>query len=171
GNDVGRFYEAPLQMKANGGMFFIDDFGRQIIRPVDLLNRWIVPLEKRVDYLTLLTGKKIEMPFDELLVFSTNLNPEDLADEAFLRRIKFKVRAEDPDLGQFVQIMQLICGQRGVPYDESGMRYMIDKWWRASSRPLRMCQPRDIVDQLIAIAQYLMREPTLSPELIDRACQ
>jgi DNA-binding MarR family transcriptional regulator len=169
-NDVGRFYEAPLQMKANGGIFFIDDFGRQIVRPVDLLNRWIVPLEKRIDFLTLMTGKKIEVPFDELLVFSTNLNPEDLADEAFLRRIKFKVNVEDPDLPQFVQIMQLVCQARGVTYSENGLYYMLEKWWEPSGRPLRMCQPRDILDQLIAIARYLMREPALEPDLLDRAC-
>jgi hypothetical protein len=170
-NEVGRFYEAPLQMKANGGIFFIDDFGRQVIRPVDLLNRWIVPLEKRVDYLTLMTGKKIEMPFDELLVLSTNLNPEDLADEAFLRRIKFKVHVEDPDLPQFAQIMQLVCRARGVTYDEGALRYMLETWWRPTRRPLRMCQPRDIVDQLTAIARYQMRTPALHSDLIDLACR
>lgn len=169
-NEVGKFYEAPLQMKANGGILFIDDFGRQIVRPVDLLNRWIVPLEKRVDFLTLMTGKKIETPFDQLLVFSTNLNPVDLADEAFLRRIKFKVHAVDPDLAQFTQIMQLVCRGRGVPFDEAGLRHMLDSWWRSTGRPMRMCQPRDIVDQLVAIARYLKREPTLSPDLLDRAC-
>lgn len=169
-NEVGRFYEAPLQMKASGGIFFIDDFGRQIIQPVDLLNRWIVPLEKRVDFLTLLTGKKISVPFDQLLVFSTNLNPEDLVDEAFLRRIKFKVNVEDPDLDQFTEIMQLVCRSRGVPFDEAGMRYMLDKWWKPTGRPLRMCHPRDVIDQLVAIAQYLMREPALTPDLLDRAC-
>jgi hypothetical protein len=169
-NDVGRFYEAPLQMKANGGVFFIDDFGRQIIRPADLLNRWIVPLEKKIDFLTLMTGKKVEIPFDELLIFSTNLNPEDLADEAFLRRIKFKVYASDPDLPQFVKVMQLVCRQRGIPYDDHGVEYMLDKWWRPHGRPLRMCHPRDIVDQLTAIARYLERRPELVPDLLDRAC-
>lgn len=170
-NEVGRFYEAPLQMKANGGMLFIDDFGRQIVRPVDLLNRWIVPLEKRVDFLTLLTGKKIEVPFDELLVFSTNLQPEDLVDEAFLRRIKFKVNVEGPDLAQFKRIFELVCQSRGIPYDERGVQYMLERWWHPSDRPLRMCQPRDIVDQIVAIARYLMREPALTPDLIDRACR
>jgi hypothetical protein len=169
-NEVGKYYEAPLQMKANGGIFFIDDFGRQIVRPADLLNRWIVPLEKRVDFLTLVTGKKIEIPFDELLVFSTNLNPEDLADEAFLRRIKFKVNAEDPDLDQFAQIAQLVCQARGVPFDSIGLQYMLDRWWAPTNRPLRMCQPRDILDQLIAIARYQMREPRLDPDLLDQAC-
>ena len=169
-NEVGRYYEAPLQMRANGGIFFIDDFGRQTMRPADLLNRWIVPLEKRVDFLTLLTGRKIQVPFDELLVFSTNLNPEDLVDEAFLRRIKFKVNVEDPDLPQFTQIMQLVCQARGVPFDQAAMQYMLDKWWRPGNRPLRMCHPRDILDQLIAISRYLMCEPGLSADLLDRAC-
>jgi len=169
-NEVGRYYEAPLQMRANGGIFFIDDFGRQTMRPADLLNRWIVPLEKRVDFLTLLTGRKIQVPFDELLVFSTNLNPEDLVDEAFLRRIKFKVSVEDPDLPQFAEIMQLVCQARGVPFNQGSMQYMLDKWWRPGNRPLRMCHPRDILDQLIAIARYRMCEPTLSTDLLDHAC-
>src|SRR6185436_8938215 len=90
-NETGKFYEAPLQMKANGGMFLIDDFGRQMVRPQDLLNRWIVPLEKKVDFLNLMTGKKLAIPFDQLIVFSTNLDPKDLVDDAFLRRIKFKI--------------------------------------------------------------------------------
>jgi len=169
-NAVGRYYEAPLQMKANGGMFFIDDFGRQIVSPRELLNRWIVPLEKRVDYLTLVTGKKIEVPFDELLVFSTNLNPEDLTDEAFRRRIKFKVNVEDPNLAQFTEVMQLVCKARNVPFDEAGLQYMLDKWWKTDGRNLRMCQPRDILDQIVAISHYMNREPTLCPDLIDRAC-
>ena len=100
-NAIAKFYEAPLQMKANGGVFVVDDFGRQRIRPRDLLNRWIVPLESRVDYLTLHTGKKFEMPFDVLIVFATNLNPESLADEAFLRRIPYKIYAKNPTTEEF----------------------------------------------------------------------
>src|SRR5262249_24963483 len=95
-NPIGKFYEAPLQMKANGGIFMIDDFGRQQVRPMELLNRWIVPLEKKYDYLTTATGNKVEVPFDVLLIFSTNLDPTQLADEAFLRRIKFKIEVRDP---------------------------------------------------------------------------
>ena len=117
-NPIGKFYEAPLQMKANGGIFMIDDFGRQQVRAMDLLNRWIVPLEKRYDYLTTITGTKIEVPFDELLIFSTNLDPTQLADEAFLRRIKFKIEMRDPAEHQWRQIWRLVCKGRKVEYDE-----------------------------------------------------
>ena len=99
-----KYYEAPFQMKANGGMFLIDDFGRQQVRPRELLNRWIVPLEKRVDYLTLATGRKIDVPFDAVIVFSTNLNPEELVDEAFLRRIRYKIHIVDPSWEEFREI-------------------------------------------------------------------
>ena len=108
-NDTGKFYEAPLQMKANGGIFMIDDFGRQQLRPMDLLNRWIVPLEKRYDYLTTVAGTKIEVPFEQLLIFSTNLDPTQLADEAFLRRIKFKIEIRNPDESQYRKIWALVC--------------------------------------------------------------
>ena len=166
-----RIYEAPLQLKANGGMFLIDDFGRQMMRPQELLNRWIVPLEKRVDYLTLVTGKKIQIPFDQLIVFSTNLDPKDLVDDAFLRRIKFKIDVKDPSRDHFTRIMQLMCRVRNVPFHEGGLSYMLDKWWQPYERPLRMCQPRDILDQMIAIAKYKQVEPDMaSADLIDRAC-
>src|SRR5581483_4033169 len=154
-NPVGKYYEAPLQMKANGGMFLIDDFGRQMIRPQDLLNRWIVPLEKRIDFLNLLTGKKLAIPFEELIVFSTNLDPADLVDEAFLRRIKFKINVVDPDEEQFHTIFRMVCRQRGIEFDEHAFEYLLNAWYRpARGQPLRMCHPRDIVDQLIAIAKY-----------------
>jgi hypothetical protein len=170
-SEIGRFYEAPLQMKANGGMFLIDDFGRQMMRPQDLLNRWIVPLEKRIDFLTLVTGKKIQIPFDQLIVFSTNLDPKDLVDDAFLRRIKFKIDVKDPSREHFAEIMKLMCRVRNVPFHEAGLSYMLDKWWAPFERPLRMCQPRDILDQMIAIAKYKQVEPDLAAaELIDRAC-
>ncbi|MBI2755591.1 MAG: hypothetical protein HYX52_02675 [Chloroflexi bacterium] len=170
-SEIGKFYEAPLQMKANGGMFLIDDFGRQAMRPQDLLNRWIVPLEKKVDYLTLVTGKKIQIPFDQLIAFSTNLDPKDLVDDAFLRRIKFKIDVKDPSKEHFTQIMQIMCRVRNVPFNEAGLEYMLDTWWQPFDRPLRMCQPRDILDQMIAIAKYKQVVPDLgSADLIDRAC-
>jgi predicted ATPase with chaperone activity len=170
-NDRGKFYEAPLQMKANGGMFLIDDFGRQMIRPQDLLNRWIVPLEKRVDFLNLMTGKKLAMPFEQLIVFSTNLDPKDLVDEAFLRRIKFKINVVDPTEDQFRAIFRMMCERRGVEYNETALRYMLDTYYHPVNRPLRMCQPRDILDQIVAIAKYKMIPATLNQALIDRACQ
>ncbi len=165
-----RFYEAPFQMKANGGIFLIDDFGRQQCRPIDLLNRWIVPLEKRYDYLTTITGKKIEIPFDQLLIFSTNLDPNQLADEAFLRRIKFKIEVRDPDESQWRQIWGLVCRNRKVELDSKGLDYLVEKWYKPFNRPFRMCHPRDILDQMISIAKYNMEPPTFSPDLIDAAC-
>jgi hypothetical protein len=169
-NTVGKFYEAPLQMKANGGIFMIDDFGRQQVRPMDLLNRWIVPLEKKYDYLTTITGTKIEVPFDQLLIFSTNLDPTQLADEAFLRRIKFKIEIRDPDEYQWRQIWRLVCKGRQVEYDDAGIDYLVEKWYRPTGRPFRMCQPRDLLDQMISIAKYNMERVTFTPDLIDAGC-
>lgn len=170
-SDVGKYYEAPLQMKANGGTFLIDDFGRQMVRPIELLNRWIVPLERRIDYLTLQTGKKLEVPFDQLLLLSTNLNPADLADEAFQRRIRFRVGVDDPDEGQFAQVFRAVCAAKQVPFDPAGLEWLLATWWRPYKRPMRMVQPRDLINQLIAIARYLGRPPAMHPDLLDRACR
>jgi predicted ATPase with chaperone activity len=169
-NQVGKFYEAPLQMKANGGIFMIDDFGRQQVRAMDLLNRWIVPLEKKYDYLNTANGTKIEVPFDQLLIFSTNLDPNQLADEAFLRRIKFKIELRDPDEAQFRKIWELVCRSRRVEFDARGVDYLIQKWYRPLNRPFRMCQPRDILEQMMSIAKYNMERVNFSPDLIDAAC-
>ncbi len=169
-NETAKFYEAPFQMKANGGIFLIDDFGRQQCRPIDLLNRWIVPLEKRYDYLTTVTGKKLEIPFDQLIIFSSNLDPQDLADEAFLRRIKYKINVRDPDEAQWRQIWQLVCKSRKIFYDEKGIDYLLEKWYKPYNRPLRMCQPRDLLDQMISMAKYSMEQVTLAnPDLVDAA--
>ena len=170
-NPVGKFYEAPLQMKANGGSFLIDDFGRQMVRPIELLNRWIVPLEKRIDYLTLQTGKKLEVPFDQLLLLSTNLNPADLADEAFQRRIRFRVPVDDPTEAQFAEVFKAVCAAKKVPFDPTVFEWLLATWWRPYGRPMRMVQPRDLINQLVAIAQYLGRDPVMDPDLLDRACK
>jgi hypothetical protein len=169
-NSSGKFYEAPLQMKSNGGILMIDDFGRQQVRAMDLLNRWIVPLEKKYDYLNTISGTKIEVPFDQILIFSTNLDPHQLADEAFLRRIKFKIEIRDPDEAQYRAIWELVCKGKQVEYDASGVDYLIDKWYRPVKRPFRMCQPRDILDQMMSIAKYNMERVNFSPDLIDAAC-
>ena len=169
-NTTGKFYEAPLQMKANGGIFMIDDFGRQQVRAMDLLNRWIVPLEKKYDYLNTVNGTKIEVPFDQLLIFSTNLDPNQLADEAFLRRIKFKIEIRDPDESQYRRIWELVCKGKRVEYDTRGVDYLITKWYTPTGRPFRMCQPRDILDQMMSIAKYNMERVNFSPDLIDAAC-
>ncbi len=166
---VNKFYEAPFQMKANGGMFFIDDFGRQMMRPQDLLNRWIVPLESRIDFLTLSTGRKIEIPFNVLIVFSTNLPPAGLVDEAFLRRIPHKVEVGNPSLEAYREIFKAMCAQRRIPYDENGLAYLIQEWYIKPKRPVRAVHPRDILDQLIDIARYLNRPPKLTKDLLDAA--
>jgi hypothetical protein len=169
-NENSKVYEAPFQMKANGGIFLIDDFGRQLVRPQELLNRWIVPLEKRYDYLTLVTGKKLEVPFDQLICFSTNLDPADMADEAFLRRIKYKINIIDPTEQQFREIFKLVCKGKKVPYDDKGVDYLIKRWYKPFNRPFRSCQPRDILDQMVSLAKYNLEKPTMSPDLIDSAC-
>jgi len=170
-DETNKFYEAPFQMKANGGLLLIDDFGRQQARPRDLLNRWIVPLEKRVDYLTLHTGRKIEIPFDVLIVFSTNLAPRDLVDEAFLRRIRHKIEISDPSWDEYREIFRRVCENKGVPHDDRGLAYLIQEHYLKPDHPKRACHPRDIVDQLIDIARYLNVQPTLTKDLIDRACE
>jgi predicted ATPase with chaperone activity len=169
-DETNKFYEAPFQMKANGGLLLIDDFGRQQARPRDLLNRWIVPLEKRVDFLTLHTGRKIEIPFDVLIVFSTNLAPRDLVDEAFLRRIRHKIEIKDPSWDEFREIFRRVCENRKVPYDDRGLAYLIQEHYLKPDRAKRACHPRDIVDQLIDIARYMNVQPALTKSQIDHAC-
>jgi MoxR-like ATPase len=170
-NRTSKFYEAPLQLKANGGVFLVDDFGRQRMRPEDLLNRWIVPLESRVDYLTLHTGKKFQVPFDVLTVFATNLDPSSLADEAFLRRIPYKIAIEDPSIEEFSRIFELNCERRRLPYHQVMVAYLHRRHYRPANRPLRACQPRDILDQVTSLCRYRSLEPALTRELIDAACE
>lgn len=168
-DDINKYYEAPFQVKANGGMFLIDDFGRQQVRPRDLLNRWIVPLEKGVDFLTLATGRKIEMPFFVLIVFSTNLDPRDLVDEAFLRRIRHKIEITDPTFEQFREIFRRVCAAKNVKYDEQALAYLLKEWYITKERSLRAVHPRDLINQLLDIATYLNKPPVLTRDLIDRA--
>jgi predicted ATPase with chaperone activity len=170
-NPTSKTYQAPYQVKANGGMFLIDDFGRQLVRPVDLLNRWIVPLEKKVDYLTLQTGSKIEVPFDVLIVFSTNLEPRDLVDEAFLRRIRHKIHIGNPSLDEYRELFIRMCKQRKVPYSEQALVYLVREYYQKRRNELRACHPRDILDQIIDIARYMNTPPRMCPELIEQACE
>jgi predicted ATPase with chaperone activity len=158
-------------MKANGGMFLIDDFGRQQIRPRDLLNRWIVPMEKNVDFLSLATGKKIEVPFSVLLVFCTNLPPGDLVDEAFLRRIRHKIEVVSPTFDEYREIFRRLCEKRKVPYDDQAVRYLLQEHYIKKNRKLRGSHPRDIVDQILDISSYLGTEPRLTKNLIDQAAE
>ncbi|MGD8398920.1 MAG: ATP-binding protein [Anaerolineae bacterium] len=167
---IAKTYEAPLQMKANNGLFVVDDFGRQQLRPRDLLNRWIVPLELRVDYLALQTGKKIEIPFDELIVFSTNLDPRDLVDDAFLRRIRHKIKIDFPDEKSYYQILQRECAARSIDLAPEAFVYLMQAHYIAADRNLRACHPRDLLDQISDIAAYMGARPVLSKQLIDAAC-
>jgi len=166
-DDVNKYYEAPFQIKANGGILLIDDFGRQLVRPRDLLNRWIVPLENRIDYLTLHTGRKIEIPFDVLVVFSTNLPPRDLVDEAFLRRLRHKIEVGDPNYDDFREIFHQVAEAKGVTFSNQGLAYLLQEWYIKPGRKLRASHPRDLCDQIVDIAQYLSVEPALTRELID----
>lgn len=168
---INKYYEAPFQMKANGGMFLIDDFGRQQIRPRDLLNRWIVPMEKNIDFLALHTGRKVEVPFEVLIVFSTNLPPRDLVDEAFLRRIRHKIEVTSPSFEEYREIFQRVAKSRKVPYDEQVVRYLLQEYYIKQKHKLRASHPRDILDQLLDIAAYLGIQPTLTQEMIDRAAE
>ena len=169
-NPISKFYEAPIQLKANGGVFLVDDFGRQRIRPEDLLNRWIVPLESRFDYLTLHTGKKFQVPFDVLIVFATNLNPEALADEAFLRRIPYKIPIEDPSVEEFSRIFEMNCRKRKLRFHQVMVAYLHRRHYQPYGRAMRACHPRDLLDQVTALCRYRGIEPVITRDLLDAAC-
>jgi hypothetical protein len=168
---ISKTYEAPFQMKANTGLFVVDDFGRQSMRPQDLLNRWIVPLELRIDFLTLQTGKKIEVPFDQLIVFSTNLDPRDLVDDAFLRRIRHKLKVDNPDEKTYYQIMQRECAAHNLELTPDTFVYLMQKHYISENRGLRCCHPRDIVDQIVDISTFFGTRPALTKQLLDAACE
>jgi hypothetical protein len=165
-----KFYEAPLQLKANGGMFLIDDFGRQVMRPLDLLNRWIVPLDTGIDFLRLRTGQTMQVPFRQLIVFSTNLDPLDLADEAFLRRIQIKVMVEGPDERMYFQIFAKMCQDYGIQLDKDTFLHLMQTWYRDTGRPMQAVHPRDILRILTAMCEFEGVSPHMTPELIDEAC-
>jgi predicted ATPase with chaperone activity len=164
-----KMYQAPFQMKANGGVLIIDDFGRQRVRARDLLNRWIVPLEKRLDYLTLHTGGKFPVPFDALLLLATNLDPDDLVEEAFLRRIHYKIYVDSPRREQYTEIFRRCCASRGIAFEEDAFDYLWKDCYETRGIPPRGCHPRDILDHVVDAARYSDVEPSLSPELLDYA--
>jgi predicted ATPase with chaperone activity len=163
--------EAPLQMKSNCGSLLIDDFGRQRINPLDLLNRWIVPLEKRYDFLTLASGKKIQVPFDQLIIFSTNLEPKDLVDEAFLRRIPYKINVPDPDETEFHHLFELTAPTVGCLYNREAVEHLLDKHYRPLQRPLRRCHPRDLLLQIHSYCAYNDLPMEMSAEHFDRVVE
>ncbi|HZI78189.1 MAG TPA: hypothetical protein VFD69_01685, partial [Vicinamibacterales bacterium] len=166
---TGGFYGAPVQTKANGGVLVIDDFGRQRVAARDLLNRWIVPLESRVDFLTLETGQKFDLPFCVMVVFATNVKPADLVDEAFLRRIHYKVFAENPTKAEFMQIFDGCCRARGLASDPAMADGLLAQ---LESRCIRFrgCHPRDLIDQALAHAEYLGEPRELTAKLLEAAC-
>ena len=165
-----KVYEAPLQLKANGGTLIIDDFGRQQMPAVQLLNRWIVALEGGIDHLTMHTGQLIEVPFDVLVLFSTNMMPEQLADEAFLRRIRYKVEIANPTRAEFCTIFERECAAAGIPYDADAVARLLDSWYAPYGRELRGCHPRDIVEALTDYCRYERRPPLLSADVLNEVC-
>jgi len=167
-SEAAKFYEAPFQMKSNGGTLVIDDFGRQRVAPQDLLNRWIVPLERRVDYLALHTGKKIEVPFEQLVVFSTNLDEKDLADQAFLRRMGYRARVEPPTPSAYAEIFKRVAYTRGIACDEPVIKHVLNKY-RIENKMMKGCEPRDIIDRVTDICRFEGRKLALTPEVIDIA--
>jgi len=169
-NPVSGFYRAPVQAIANGGVLVIDDFGRQQCAPRQLLNRWIVPLENRVDFLTLKSGQKFEMPFVVLMVFATNIRPAELVDEAFLRRIHYKVFAESPTVDDFAKIFENYCSERGVPFERSLVDELLQEYFRPRQIPLRGCHPRDLIEQALSLAEYRAEPARLTGALLRAAC-
>ena len=166
-----KFYAGPVQMKANNGLLIVDDFGRQRISPEELLNRWVVPLDRRLDFLTLAGGKKIEVPFDLFVIFSTNLDPAKLADEAFLRRIQTKIKVDFVTPEQFREIFRRICLQFNLKYDAAVVDELIQMIYEEYKEPLRACHPRDILQQILAGAHYLQKDPRLDREAVAQACR
>jgi predicted ATPase with chaperone activity len=158
-------------VKANGGVLIIDDFGRQRVPPRDLLNRWIVPLEKRLDYLTLHTGSKFPVPFDCFLIFATNLDPRSLVEEAFLRRIHYKVHVPDPTREQYGEIFRRCCHAHGVHFLGTAVDRIYRTFYADRGIEPRACHPRDIVDHLVDVARFRETPPILSDELVDGACE
>jgi hypothetical protein len=169
-DDRSNICDAPLQMKSNCGCLLIDDFGRQRIAPQELLNRWTVPLENKCDFLTLPTGPKIQVPFEQLIVFSTNLDPTSLADEAFLRRVPYKIFVGDPTPDEFRRLFMEVSRRLGFPDTPRAAEYLL-KFYQINDRPLRRCHPRDLLSQVAGFCRYRKIEMSIRPEYLDRACR
>jgi predicted ATPase with chaperone activity len=170
-NPSTKFYTGPVQMKANNGLLIVDDFGRQRISPDELLNRWVVPLDRRIDFLTLAGGKKIKIPFDIFLVFATNLDPAKLVGEAFLRRIHTKIKVDFVTPEKFREIFRRVCLQFNFKYDATMVDDLIQMVSLEYAEPLRACYPRDILQQILWGAHYLQKEPRLDHEAVAQACR
>jgi hypothetical protein len=168
---VSKYYEAPAHIKAVGGLFILDDFGRQRVRPQDLLNRWILPLERRVDFLTLHTGKKLQMPFDELVVFSTNFPPKELMDEAGLRRIPYKFHMASPTRDEYETIFLRVCDSRNIEVPPEIVPYLFDTFYPATETPISCAHPRFLMDHVVARCHFAGQTPALTLELLCEALQ
>ncbi len=168
-DQAAKFYQAPPQVKANNGLLLIDDLGRQLVPALDLMNRWIVPLDRHLDYLALHTGKKFMIPFDVIVVFSTNMPPKQLADEAFLRRLGYKIYIGVLEEEDYRAISRQVCNELHIPYSEKGLEYLLREHHYKENKPLLACIPRDILGQVRDIARYEGVQPELSEELLDWA--
>jgi hypothetical protein len=166
-----KYYEAPLQLKANNGLFIVDDFGRQQVAPQELLNRWIIPLENRQDFLCLHTGQKFAIPFDQFLVFATNLEPRTLVDDAFLRRIRSKVKVSHVTREQFIEIFRFMCHHYQLEFDHDTVEYLLSKHYDGDQRSMDACHPRDLLDQILDYCNFHQVPPGLTKENLDRACR
>lgn len=168
-NPITKYYEAPLQVKANNGVFIIDDFGRQHVDPQQLLNRWMVPLDRRIDFLTLHTGMKFEIPFDTLVIFSTNIEPRDLVDEAFLRRIHYKFKVDYPSDEEFEKIFRQVCHMNGILFDKPVFDYLVVNFYQRLAIRFSACHPQDLVDHILQDASYHGCPPVMNRENITAA--
>ncbi len=164
-----KFYEAPVQMKAANGVFILDDFGRQRMAPQEMLNRWIVPFERGTDFLSMHTGMRFEIPFDQVSIFCTNLNPMDLVDEAFLRRIRHKVRIPHATEAEFKEILRRVCTMQGIDYKEEVVDYLLDKYYRKTGKAMAGSHPRDIIDQIIDLSRFLKQPAVFTSTTVDAA--
>lgn len=164
-------YQAPLQLKANNGIYLLDDLGRQRVAPIDLFNRWIVPMEERQDYLNLASGKRFPVPFDVILAFSTNLNPMALADEAFLRRLGHKIHFGYLNTREYAAIWRQVCDERGIEFDVGVLKYVLEELYAKSHQPFLPCQPRDLLSMAVDQARYLGRSDQITREMLDIAWQ
>ena len=169
-NPITKFYEAPHQLRANNGVFIIDDFGRQKVSPRQLLNRWMYPLETRQDFCSLHTGQQFGIPFDQLIIFSTNLNPYSLADEAFLRRIRHKIFVGYVSPEQYLEIFRRVCKEHNITFDAEAIRDMMARYYVISARPLCACHPRDLIENLVDRARFMGQTPQLSSQELDYVC-
>jgi len=170
-NASSKVYDAPFQLKANNGIYLIDDFGRQKVSPAEVLNRWIVPMERRLDYLTFLTGGKARVPFETFLVFSTNLNPEQLGDEAFLRRIQYKMFMKSPSEDEFTKIFTKFCESKGLNCEPELVANFVTKHYRATSKRMRRCHPRDVLSHAIDYMAFERLPYRLDDRVLDHAFQ